>query len=325
KFENLKTVHRRPLKASSTGTMKFGRIAGVEKPVSRLVMGVDNFTFPPHIAVMFDDFFERGGNAFDTAYIYGGGKCEQALGAWVKARGIRDQVVLLGKGAHTPECNPAALTRQLHESLRRLQTDHLDIYMMHRDNPEIPVAEFIDVLNEHVNAGRIRVFGGSNWSIARLEEANAYAKKNGKQGFGAVSNNFSLARMIEPVWAGCIAASDPASRAWFTKTQMPLMPWSSQARGFFTERAHQDRALNDEEMNRVWYSDDNWKRRQRVIELAQRRNVEPIAVALAYVLNQPFPTFPLIGPRQLSETRTSIAALDVELSAQELKWLNLEE
>lgn len=325
KFENLKPVNRRPVKRESKGKMKYGRIEGVEKPISRLVMGVDNVTFPPHLAVMFDDFFERGGNAFDSAYIYGGGKCEQALGAWVKARGLRDEVVLLGKGAHTPDCNPTAITHQLLETLRRLQTDALDIYMMHRDNPEIPVGEFIDVLNEHVNAGRIRVFGGSNWSIARIEEANAYAKKNGKRGFGAVSNNFSLARMVEPVWAGCIAASDPASRAWFTKTQMPLMPWSSQARGFFTERAHQDRALNDEEMNRCWYSEDNWQRRQRVIELAKRRNVEPIAIALAYVLNQPFPTFPLIGPRQLSETRTSMAAMDVELSSQDLKWLNLEE
>src|SRR5207248_4844971 len=126
------------------------------------------------------------------------------------------------------------------QSLERLQMEYVDIYMLHRDNPAVPVGEFIDVLNEQVRAGRMRVFGASNWSIERIEAANAYARANGLAGFGAASNNFSLARMIEPVWAGCISASDPVSRAWFTETQMPLMPWSSQARGFFTDRARPD-------------------------------------------------------------------------------------
>ena len=129
--------------------------------------------------------------------------------------------------------------------------------------------------------------------------------------------------MVEAVWGGCIAASDPASRAWFTKTQLSLFAWSSQARGFFTERAHQDKSLNDEEMNRCWYSDDNWQRRERVLELAAKKGVLPINIALAYVLCQPFPTYALIGPRTLEELRTSLPALDIELSDEEVKWLNL--
>jgi len=330
-------VHKRPLPAlgqSAVGkraaapgrqdpAMSYGRLPGLEKTVSRLVFGVDNQRNSAHASVVFDDFAERGGNCFDCAFIYGGGGLERMLGQWIKNRGVREQVVIITKGAHTPDCNPAALTRQLKLSLERQMTDYTDIYLMHRDNLAIPVAEFVDVLNEHVHAGRIRVFGGSNWTLQRVAAANAYARQKGLQGFSAVSNNFSLARMVDPVWEGCIHASGAESRAWLTQTQLPLMPWSSQARGFFTERAAPDK-LSDQELARCWYAEDNWKRRARAYELAEKRGVLPINIALAYVLCQPFPTFPLIGPRNVFETRTSLKALDVKLTAEELRWLNLE-
>ena len=320
---NIPTVDRRPLAAQQNNIMKYGRIPGVEKPVSRLVLGVDNQETLPHASVMFDDFFEQGGNCFDSAYIYGGGRCEKLLGQWVHNRGIREQVVLLDKGAHTPNCTPEKLTSQLLESLERLQTDYVDIYMLHRDNLDVPVDEFVSVLNEHKAAGRIRAFGGSNWSIERIEAANAWAAQHGLTGFVALSNNLSLARMVDPVWAGCISASDAASRAWLTRTGMALFPWSSQARGFFTGRARPD-DFSDPELVRCWYSEDNFQRLERANALAKERGVLPINIALAYVLAQPFPTFPLIGPRMLSETRTSLPALSVELTPDEVRWLNLE-
>lgn len=314
-------VGRRSLTVRADAPMKYGTLSGVEKRVSRLVMGVDNQITWPHTAVMLDDFFERGGNCFDTAYIYGSGTCEKMLGHWVKNRGVREQVVILDKGAHTPYCTPEYLTLQFMQSLERLQMEYVDIYMLHRDNPDIPVGEFISVLNEHKNAGRIHVFGASNWSIQRVQEANEWAAARGLTGFSALSNNFSLARMVEPVWKGCISASDPASRTWLTKTQMALMPWSSQARGFFAGRAHPD-DHSDPELVRCWYSDDNFARLERVNQMARERNVQPINIALAYVLCQPFPTFPLIGPRLLSETRTSFPALSIELTPEEVRWLN---
>jgi predicted dehydrogenase/aryl-alcohol dehydrogenase-like predicted oxidoreductase len=317
------TVHRRPLARRDDAPMRYGEIAGIGKPVSHLVMGTDNQRTMPHAAVMFDDFFARGGTAFDTAWQYVGGRSERLLGQWIADRGVREQVVILDKGAHTPLCTPEHCHRQLLESLDRLQTDYVDIYMLHRDNPDVPVGEFIDVLDAHVRAGRVRIFGASNWSLARIDEANAYAAAHGKTGFAVVSNNFSLARMIEPPWAGCLSVADAASRAWFTRTQMPLMPWSSQARGFFTERAKPE-GSDDPELVRCWYSADNWQRRERAVELARERGVLPINIALAYVLAQPFPTFPLIGPRTLEETRTSLAALAVTLTPDEVRWLNLE-
>jgi len=305
--------------------MWYGRVEGLEKPVSRLVMGVDNQRTWPDLAVMLDDYFERGGNCFDTAFIYGKGRCEELLGAWIASRGIRDQVVILDKGGHSPNCDPENVSRQLETSLERLRTDHVDLYMLHRDNLEVPVGEFVDVLNEHHDAGRIAVFGASNWTLDRVREANEWAAAHGRLGLAALSNNFSLARMVDPVWAGCVSSSDPVWREWLTGRQMPLMPWSSQARGFFVPGRADPADRSDARLARSWYSADNFRRLERARLLAGERGVQPIQVALAYVLCQPFPTFPLIGPRLLSETRSSLTALTIELSPADLRWLNLEQ
>jgi hypothetical protein len=121
-----------------------------------------------------------------------------------------------------------------------------------------------EVLNDLVDAGRIRIFGGSNWAIARMEEANAYARAHRKRGFELLSNNFSLADMVAPMWSGCISASDPESMAWLERTQTPIFAWSSQARGFFTDRAGRDK-LDDPILVKCWYSDVNGRPIRRVV------------------------------------------------------------
>ena len=314
------TIDRRPIRVRAGNIMKYGRLQGLDKPVSRLAIGTVGGAELPFASMMFDEFFRCGGNCFDTAYIYG--SSDATLGQWIKNRGIREEVVILAKGAHTPACNPADLTRQLLESLERMQTDYADIYIMHRDNPDIPAGEFIDVLNEHQKAGRIRAFGGSNWSIERVQAANDYAASKGLNGFSTVNNNFSLARMIRPPWDGCIASSDPESRAWFTKTQMPLMSWSSTGRGFFVRGNRNDDRSDQGLLD--WYSDDNFERLDRAKELAKKKGVEPINIAMAWVLCQPFPTFALFGPANLDEMRISLRSLDVQLTPEEMKWLDLE-
>src|SRR5439155_16727764 len=102
-------VHKRPLIARPGHSMKYGSIAGVDKPISRLVMGSMPLTSWPYTSVMLDDFFEQGGNCLDSAYIYNGGLSEKMLGHWMNNRGIRDQVVLLDKGDHTLHCHPQAI------------------------------------------------------------------------------------------------------------------------------------------------------------------------------------------------------------------------
>ena len=321
------TVARRPLARRENSMMKYGNVQGLDKPVSRLIIGCDNQRTYAHAAAVFDGFGEAGGNCFDTAFGYGGGEPERLLGQWLKNRaGLRDELVVVVKGAHTPNCDPASLTSQLRASLERLALDHADLYLLHRDNLAVPVGEFVDVLNEHHAAGRIRAFGGSNWSVARVQEANEYAAARGLQGFTAVSNNFSLARMVAPVWSGCVSASDAESRAWLARERVALLAWSSQARGFFLPQPPPriGNSPTEDEIVRCWHSEDNFQRRERTLLLAKERGVEAINVALAYVLAQPFPTFALIGPRTLEEIRTSLPGLTVELTPGEVAWLNLE-
>jgi aryl-alcohol dehydrogenase-like predicted oxidoreductase len=317
------TAARRPLCARAGVRMPMGRVAGVDKPVSRVVMGTMLMDSVPAACALYDDFVECGGNAFDTAYVYGGGRSEVLLGQWMKLRGNRPELVIVGKGAHTPHCTPDGITRQLRESLERLQTESMDVYLMHRDNPDVPVGEFVDVLDGHRREGRMAAFGGSNWTAARIDEANAYASRKGVPGFAAVSNNVSLARMVNPVWGGTLSFSDPASRDWLARTRIASFAWSSQARGFFVRGDAAN--LSDADLARCWYSDDNFRRLDRACELARERGVAPIEVALAWVLSQPFNSFALIGPASPLETLSSLRALDIRLSEREARWLDLEE
>lgn len=328
-------VHGRPLVANEH-LMKYGSIPNLQKPVSRLVFGCDNQPSELHAMVMFDHFFESGGNAFDTAFIYGGNRLEQYLGAWVDARDIREDLVIIGKGAHTPHNFPEFVEPQLVRSLDSLKTDYVDIYFLHRDNLDVPVGEWIDVLNQQQSEGRCTLFGGSNWSLGRIQEANEWASKHGKSGLAAVSNQFSLARMLNPVWPGCISSNDSEFRKFLTDSGLALFPWSSQARGFFTNRV--DSLVNtgaskggsrfgtdpsDEELERCWFSKENFERRHRARDLGGRLGVEAINIALAFVLVQPFPCFPLFGPRQLLETSSSLRSVHVDLSDDDIRWLDL--
>lgn len=315
-------IYGAPISLPSDGEIPHRSLPGLDKPISHLVMGCDNQLTMPQATVMFDDFVQRGGNCFDTAHIYTGGTTQKLLGQWMQDRGNREDLVVIGKGAHTPQCVPEAIAPQMEEDLDRLQTDYVDLYFMHRDDVDVPIGEFVDAILEQYEKGRIRLFGGSNWTISRTEAGNEYARSKGVDGFTILSNNFSLARMINPVWGGTMAASDDETRSWLEKTNTALFPWSSQARGFFTDRAGPDK-LDNRELANAWYSDDNFERRRRAYELAEARSVDPMAICLAYVLGQNFPVFPLIGPRTISETVSSLAGLRIDLSEDEIKWLDL--
>ena len=309
-------------KVVSGNTVPKRQIPGLAKPASVVALGFEFFPNFASASLTLDAFYEAGGNLFDTAYVYGGGKTEAIFGDWHTSRNVpREEIVLIGKGAHSPLCYPDVIGRQLDQSLERLKTDYVDVYFMHRDNLDVPVGEFVDAMDAEVRRGRIRgIFGGSNWTRERMDEAAAYAQKNGKQAPGALSNNFSLAEMLDPIWAGCVAASDDEWKEWLKSRRIPNFAWSSQGRGFFTERAGRDKH-DDEEIVRVWYSDRNFVRRDRAIELAQKLGRHPIHIALAYVIAQPFPVIPLIGPRTIAELEDSLSALDIALTDEQVKWL----
>jgi predicted dehydrogenase/aryl-alcohol dehydrogenase-like predicted oxidoreductase len=296
------------------------KLPGVSRDVSVIALGGANFATYTQAMILCDEYYERGGNVLDSAWLYGQGTCDRLFGDWMEARGVRDDIVLIGKGAHSPLVYPDVIARQLDESLERLKTGFIDVYFMHRDNPDVPVGEFVDAMDAEVKAGRIGIYGGSNWTRERMDAAFDYAGKNGKTLPGALSNNFSLAEMVNPVWGGVLAGSDDAWKAWLRKRQIPNFAWSSQARGFFTDRAGRNRR-DDPELVNAWYSEKNFARRDRAIEFARRIGKRPLHVALAYCLWQDFPVIPLIGPLALSELDDSLEALDVTLTPEDIRWL----
>jgi aryl-alcohol dehydrogenase-like predicted oxidoreductase/predicted dehydrogenase len=300
-------------------------LPGLAKSGSRLALGCDNQTSDLHAFTMFDHFYGSGGRIFDTAFIYNHGMGDKYLGDWINARRVEEDVIVLGKGAHTPECKPEYIRPQVLKSLERLQISRLDIFCLHRDNPDIPVDEFIDALAEIKSEGLVNLIGASNWEMDRFSEARNYAMKNAKEPFTVLSNNFSLAEMIEPVWPGCVGVNDHYLK-YLIEERIMLFPWSSQARGFFIQKKeimsneHFSNPTLDEEM-RVWHYEKNLQRRQACFEVAKERNVQPIQVALAYVLHKSKLIFPLIGPRTIFESNSSIQATQLELTAKELQAL----
>jgi aryl-alcohol dehydrogenase-like predicted oxidoreductase len=308
--------------------MSYLSIPGIDMPVSRVAMGTVSFSPDdyPRAAELLDAFLERGGTAVDTAHVYGRGASERVLGRWLTESRQRSKIVLIDKGCHPigdsgPRVSPELIHADLAESLDRLRTDSIDLYLLHRDDEQVPVGLLVEALNAEREAGRIRAFGGSNWRVERIAEANAYAEAHGLVGFAVSSPNLSLARPNVPVWPGCLSVRD-ADKAWHAANQFPLVSWSSQARGFLSGQ-FLPTDTRDAEMVRVWYSDANFERLNHAIELGQRRGVGPIAIALAYVLNQPFPTVALVGPATVAELDESLQALDIELTAEDLAFLDL--
>ncbi|OPH50527.1 aldo/keto reductase [Paenibacillus ferrarius] len=307
--------------------MKYMQIQGVEKQISRLIMGTGDLRkLEEPERAMLDAFIAAGGNAFDTAHQYR--NKEKILGQWLAEKNLREHVVILTKGAHHddgspgPRVNPQAIRKDLTESLERLGTDYVDLYALHRDDPSVAVGPIMEELNEHIQAKRIRAIGASNWSHDRVQEANEYAASHNLIGFAFNSPNLSLAKANEPRWEGCVSADEETCR-WHAANQLPLFAWSSQAGGFFSGNFSPD-DRTDEEMVRVYYSENNWERYRRAVKLAEEKQVTPIQIALSYVLNQSFPTCAIIGPRKPEELQSSIESMNLQLTPGEIDWLDLQ-
>jgi aryl-alcohol dehydrogenase-like predicted oxidoreductase len=305
-------------------TMQTARLEPLGREVGRLVLGTTWFD-PAEHGVAFDNldaFVGLGGSVIDTAENYGRGDSETVIGRWLASRGRRDDVVILSKGAHPYDgrnrVRPAAIREDLAGSLERLGVEPIDIYLLHRDDESVPVGPIVEALNEHQAAGRIRTFGASNWSTARLDEAAAYAAARGLQPFTSSSVQFALAVPKEPPWPLCISGRDAVSTDWYERTRTPLFAWSSQASGFF---AGSDGDTSDAELERVYGSESNRARRRRAHELADRLGVTAPDVALAWVACQPLPIFPIVRASRTAHLVAASAALDITLDTGTLAWL----
>jgi aryl-alcohol dehydrogenase-like predicted oxidoreductase len=313
--------------------MKYGQVKGIDKKISRLVQGTIMLKAADQEAgfALLDTAFERGCNTFDGAHLYGGGQCERLMGQWMEARGNRDEVVIISKAAHhnadRKRVTPFDITADLHDSLARLRTDYIDLYLLHRDDPDVSVIPIVEILDQHRQAGRIRAFGGSNWSHERIQRANVYANVKGMAPFVASSPNFSLADQLEAPWPGCLSISGPQgaeARAWYSEQEMPLFTWSSLAGGFFSGRLSRDNAAEfGESFVNAYCHQANFQRLDRVRELAAEKGKTVAQIALAYVLHQSLDIFPLVGSASPEEFNANYEALDIQLTPAEMEWLDL--
>jgi aryl-alcohol dehydrogenase-like predicted oxidoreductase len=162
--------------------------------------------------------------------------------------------------------------------------------------------------------------GGNAFDTARV-----YGRGETERSFVASSPNLALPVPNEPMWLNCVSLSgDAEAQAWYRRTGMPIFAWSSQARGFFGDRFAPERPEVDRDVTRVYYAEGNWERRRRAGELAREKGVTPTQIALAWVLSQPLEVFALVGPLSIAELEDCLGALEVELTPEDVGWLNLE-
>ncbi len=317
--------------------MQYGQVPGVTKPISRLVQGtvmVGSDHLEESFALL-DEIRSLGCTTFDTGHVYGNGDNERTVGHWVRDRGVREDVVIIGKGAHhnrdRQRVTPYDIHADIADSLARFQFDYIDLYLLHRDDPSVPVGPIVEALNEELDAGRINAFGGSNWDYRRIEAANQYAARHGLTPFVAASPNFSLAIQVQEPWENCVSVSGPDgedARTWYLEHKMPLFTWSSLAGGFFSGRFRRDNLDTFETyLEKLCVTsycyEENFQRLDRVEELANAKGLTIPQIATAYVMSQPVEIFALVGCQNGGEFRSNMEAMELRLTPDEIAWLEM--
>jgi len=318
--------------------MQYGRIDGVDKNASRIAQGAMMLGFGD-IAddfALLDTVWEQGVTLFDSAYGYGHGWCDRVFGQWVKARGVRDQLILMDKCCHhrgdVDMVRPEVITTELDHILQRLGFDYVDVLSFHRDDPSQPVGPLVERMNELIAEGRILAYGASNWSHERIAAANEYAAANGLAPMAVSSPQYSLAECLEDPWGrGSVTITGAAAaeaRGWYQANQMPILPWSSLCGGFFTGRYRRDNldeltTKDDARTIRCYCSDDNFTRYDRAAEMAESKGLTLPQIVLAWMIHSPMNVFPLTGAATGDEVRQNAAAADIELTEEEVAYLDL--
>jgi aryl-alcohol dehydrogenase-like predicted oxidoreductase len=268
---------------------------------------------------------ELGINFFDTADIYSVGVSEEILGRALKHFGQpRDRTVIATKVFYAmgDDANQQGLSRKhimhsIDDSLRRLGTDYVDLYQIHRFDYRTPIEETLEALHDVVKAGKARYIGASSMYAWRFAKMLYKADELGLTRFITMQNHYNLIYREEE------REMIPLCR----EEGIGLIPWSPLARGFLTgNRRPEDfgetvRAKTDEYAQKMYYQDSDFKVVDRVSEIARKRGVPNAQVALAWVLHQPGITAPIIGASKMQHLEDAVAALNIKLDDVELKAL----
>ena len=305
--------------------MLYGKIKNINKKISKIILGNDVKKEYLNAIKLWDHFFNKGGNTFDNSMYYNEGKYEVFLGNWIKSRKIEKEIVIISKGGNN-ETKPNDISYLIKKTLDRLKLDVLDIFILHRDNENIPVGEFIDAFNEQINLGLIKSFGASNWKIERFEKAVLWSNKNNRVPFEILNNNLSLAKMMYPLWEGCITSNNKKYLSFLSNNNQSHFSWSSQARGFFIEDNFLKKIVRNKHntnLRNCFLSKENLERKIRAKKLSKKHDCSVNDIALAWVINQNFPSFAIVGSKNINQLNFSLKSLKIKLSLEEIKWLNL--
>ena len=317
--------------------MNYSRIPYVDKPVSRLVYGCAGGPFArgDDASARLDQAFSAGVNFLDTAAVYG--LSEVSVGRWIRERDVSDKVVLLSKCCHpapdgTRRVSAEVILSDFEQFRERSGLDYCDIYILHRDDPGVPVCGIVETLNQLHADGRIGAFGGSNWTIPRIEEANEYAEKHGLVPFTVSSPNFSLAHQIDDMWGGMsetiTGPEHEKDREWYVKTEMPVIAHSALGHGLFSGRlrsTEMERASEvlDEFGMKGLCCEENFERLRRCEELAEKKGLTVAEIALAWVFRSPMNVFPVVSTSSEERLAKNIGAMEIPLTEEECAWLDL--
>jgi aryl-alcohol dehydrogenase-like predicted oxidoreductase len=292
-----------------------------------LCLGTVNFgTAVPREAAFgqLDYFYEQGGTFLDTAHVYADwvpgtrAASEKTIGAWIKERRLREKVVISTKGAHprldtmsVPRLGKGEVAQDLEESLSALGIECIDLYFLHRDDPSLPAAEILDMLEGFKKAGKIGHYGCSNWARERIEEAGGEAARHGYEGF--VSNQLLWGiGDINPAGLNdkTMVAMDAPTFAWHRETQQSVMAYMAGCKGYFSKKR---RGLPVPPGDALLYGtpSNDWLL-EKLPALEARFGCGPMPICLAYIMVQPFPAVPIASfssPGQLGE---ALSAADLD-------------
>jgi aryl-alcohol dehydrogenase-like predicted oxidoreductase len=278
---------------------------------------------------LYDCYLEQGGNCIDTARYYSGGRAEEMVGNYLRARKNRDQFIISTKGGHPRDEAPTVsrLTRKeimddLETSLRLLGTDYVDIYWIHKDDANYPIEDVVETCNEIIRQGKARRIGCSNFTNARIQAANQYAEQTGQYGFSASQIQWSLAATEDRHFAQFGSIVMTAERYQYYLTHdIPVFAFSSQAQGFFARVAAQGLGALPAHLQVQYGSEENMKRLVRLQAYAQQHNCSISAPALGYLINNKLPCVALIGAESVEMLNQSLEAASLEMTPEEADQL----